>query len=156
MMITFETMFNANTTSCFICALIVTVAVAVWLIIRQNSKLIEESVRPYITLTVSADGKSPSGFVIQNYGKTSAIITRFQYPDILEDFSASAESFQNVRGMSVAPGQLVFLPCNPVALKDDNIEFKLIYHSAAAEKNYSETFSFKSILLPYMNTVNKE
>lgn len=156
MMITFESLFNANTTSCFICVLIVVVIVSVWLIIKQNNKLMEESVRPYITLTVSADGKSPSSFVIQNYGKTSAVITRFQYPDAWKEYPLSAESFQKVRGMSIAPGQVVTLPCNAAAVKDDVIEFKLIYHSAAAEKNYSETFSFKTAMLHYMSTAEKK
>lgn len=156
MMITFETVFNANTTSCFICALILVVVVAVWLIIKQNSKLIEESVRPYITLTVSDDGKLANGFVMQNYGKTSAVITRFHYPDTLKSSPALAEPFQNVRGMSVAPGQVVFLPCDSAVIKDDNIEFKIIYHSAAVEKNYSETFCFKTTMLHYMSTVEKE
>ena len=47
----FETIFNANTTSFFICMLILVTVIAVWLIIRQNSKLIEESTRPYIAVS---------------------------------------------------------------------------------------------------------
>ena len=151
----FETLFNANTTSFFICALILVVIVAVWLIIKQNSKVIEESMRPYLSLTFSADGNSAGRFIIRNYGKTSAVITRFQYPDAVKK-SSLAESFQKVRRTSIAPGQVVSLPCNPTEIKDEDLAFKVVYHSEAAEKNYSETFSFKTAMLNHMSITETE
>ncbi len=149
-MFTFEDLFNPTTTSFFICALVIVVIIAVWLIIRQNNKLIEESVRPYISMTYSAEHNSSGCFVIKNHGKTSAVITRFQYPETIKLTIPEANIYQNIRRMELAPGQIVTLPCCITSTNAENIEFKLIYHSNAVEKNYSETFSFKTAALDNM------
>lgn len=151
----FETIFNANTTSFFICMLILVTVIAVWLIIRQNSKLIEESTRPYIAVsfdnTDNHFGDTCSGvFVIHNYGKTSAAITRFQYPDILKT-QPSSEQYQAVRGMTLSPGQSILLPYD-IDCATEALEFKLIYHAAAVGKNYSDNFSFRTAMLTHMQT----
>ena len=143
-MFTFETLFNANTTSFFICLLVTVVVIALWLVIRQNNKLIEESVRPYLSITASADSSGHTGqFVLKNHGKTAARITRFQYPDVLKENDTTNDAYQNVRGMEIALGQAVLLPYNTNTIHDESIEFKLIYHSSATEKNYSDAFILK-------------
>ena len=153
-MFTFETLFNANTTSFFICLLVTVVVIALWLVIRQNNKLIEESVRPYLSITASADSSGHTGqFVLKNYGKSVARITRFQYPDVLKENDTANDAYQNIRGMEIAPGQAVSLPYNANTFHDESIEFKLIYHSSATEKNYSEAFVFKTAQLNRMNTI---
>ena len=153
-MFTFETLFNANTTSFFICLLVTVVVIALWLVIRQNNKLIEESVRPYLSITASADSSGHTGqFVLKNHGKSVARITRFQYPDVLKENDTANDIYQNIRGMEIAPGQAVSLPYNANTFHDESIEFKLIYHSSATEKNYSEAFIFKTAQLNRMNTI---
>ena len=153
-MITFETLFNTTTASFLICVFVVIVAIAIWLIVRQNSKLIEESVRPYLAITASADSSGHTGrFVLKNHGKTAARITRFQYPDVLKENDTANDIYQNTRGMQIAPGQAVSFPYNANTIHDENIEFKLIYHSSATEKNYSEAFVFKTVQLDRMNTL---
>ena len=153
-MFTFETLFNANTTSFFICLLVTVVVIALWLVIRQNNKLIEESVRPYLSITASADSSGHTGqFVLKNHGKSVARITRFQYPDVLKENDTANDIYQNIRGMEIAPGQAVSPPYNANTFHDESIEFKLIYHSSATEKNYSEAFIFKTAQLNRMNTI---
>jgi len=153
-MITFETLFNTTTASFFICAFVVIVAIAIWLIVRQNNKLIEESMRPYLSITASSDSSGHTGqFVLKNHGKNAARITRFHYPDVLKENVTANDAYQNMRGMEIAPGQAVSLPYNANTIQDESIEFKLIYHSSATEKNYSETFIFKTAQLNRMNTV---
>ena len=152
-MITFETLFNTTTASFFMCVFVVIVAIAIWLIVRQNNKLIEESVRPYLSITASSNPSGHTGqFVLKNHGKSVARITRFQYPDVLKENDTANDAYQNIRGMEIAPGQAVLLPYNANMLHDESIEFKLIYHSSAAEKNYSEAFIFKTTLLHNMQT----
>ena len=153
-MFTFETLFNANTTSFFICLLVTVVVIALWLVIRQNNKLIEESVRPYLSITASSNPSGHTGqFVLKNHGKSVARITRFQYPDVLKENDTANDIYQNIRGMEIAPGQAVSLPYNANTFHDESIEFKLIYHSSATEKNYSEAFVFKTAQLNRMNTI---
>ena len=153
-MITFEALFNTTTASFFICVFVVIVAIAIWLIVRQNNKLIEESVRPYLSITASTDSSGHTGqFVLKNHGKNAARITRFQYPDVLKENDTTNDAYQNVRGIEVSPGQAVLLPYNANTIHDESIEFKLIYHSSATEKNYSDAFIFKTAQLARMNTI---
>lgn len=150
-MATVESICSNDTAAFFLCVLTVVVIIAVWLIIRQNNKLIESSTRPYIVISydsaVNRQTKTAAGsFVVKNYGKTSGTITRFQYPESIKK-QKNANVYFAVRGATIAPGQTIVLPCEISKWDDETITFQVIYHAPSTEKNYSDTFSFRTAML---------
>lgn len=76
--------------------------------IRQNSKMIEESKRPYITMY--GDPGYRCSLVIKNFGQSSATIDSFDSNyDLDKCFNEqfNIRPFANIEGTALAPGQLI-------------------------------------------------
>lgn len=109
------------------------------LTLRQNSKMIEEESRPYITVYgASTNLSSPKYYVVvKNFGKSGAIIDQFSYTPELHQFRDSKIPFQHMVGTFIAPGHSFYVP---VDLRDkeyvSKIKFFIRYH--CGKKHYSE------------------
>lgn len=120
---------------------LVAIVIAV-LTLRQNSKMLEESTRPYICITfdiIKLSSQIPR-FIIKNYGQTGACITDFQYPEIFKtcDFGASHfnKQFDLVKGLFLAPQQSFTISIFKVPEEINDVEFTISYK--ANKKNYKE------------------
>lgn len=90
--------------------------VTVVITLRQNSKMIESSTRPYVTIyfDYSQMGNPIGYFVIKNSGSSSAIITSLTYNDPIKQhptlLANLPEIFDGLVGNSIAPGQKYWAP----------------------------------------------
>ncbi len=129
---------------------IVSIVVAV-LTLRQNSKMIAESTRPYVVVSFERTftAVQRNYFVIKNYGQTGAYINKFECLTkvILDDLEQDemADQIQTVQNSFLAPGQKLCLPFNsPLSTLD--VAFALEY--CALKKVYNEVFSLHIPNLP--------
>lgn len=111
---------------------IVSVVIAV-LTLRQNSKMIHDSTRPYITIyytTVSA-ASCRGYFVIKNFGQTGAYVTDFQYDICLQNNRVDPETMNKqldlIRGMYFAPQQKQTIMYYPEKLPNHTCRFAIEY-----------------------------
>lgn len=121
------------------CILVVISLVTVVLTLRQNSKMIEASSRPIISIysQIINSGMSSFYLVVKNLGKSTAYLTKFT-SDF--DFSKcsmhpSKNYIEQLSSCTIAPGQ------SRICLLDydkavDNVHFSVEYKSAT--KTYSE------------------
>jgi hypothetical protein len=115
----------------------------------QNSKMIESSKRPYISVYIdTVNVASPYCYVImKNTGVSSALITDINYPlELLKFGYGSRDPFANLIGATLAPSQKVFLIIEPKKLHDlynelPRIDFKISY--SYGSKNYTEINNLK-------------
>lgn len=88
--------------------------------LKQNSKMIEESCRPYISATATTMNGFPV-IILKNYGNSSAIITDLKsdidFPSL--GFDENHKPFNNIAGTHLAPKQALAamfedcsFPCN--------------------------------------------
>ena len=98
----------------FLLALISVVTVVITL--RQNSKMISNSTRPYITIyfDYSQMGTPTGYFVIKNFGSSSAIIESLTYNEPIKNHPITLANlpaiFDGLIGNTIAPGQKFFAP----------------------------------------------
>lgn len=117
--------------------------------LKQNSKMIEESTRPYITMYYDYTdfGEVFEFLVIKNFGQTSAVITDFKCDFDLKLISdsegikkAGTTVFQHIKGTSLAPGQALksYIDAKSIPLKEmpDFITFTIEY--CTENKKYVE------------------
>lgn len=146
----------------FILAVISVVTVVITL--RQNSKMIEESTRPVISVYTDEinTGNPFFYFIVKNFGKSTAYITNFEYDfdfkgcfkvdndiDYLKDFNNAV----------LAPGQSRICMLDYAKI-DKEVTFKLKYRSGS-NKEYSDEFKIDlkaGVSLPYgkVDTKGKE
>lgn len=121
---------------------IVSVVIAV-LTLKQNSKMLQENTRPYITIyfTVAYVDSACGYFVIENFGQTGAQITQFIYDPVLKksrhkEIKQLEEQFDHVEGMYLAPHQKqIFtyvpetVPINPCDFSIDYTDGLKTYHN---------------------------
>ena len=125
----------------FILALISVITVV--LTIRQNSRMINESTRPYITIYLDTitTCEQTSYFVLKNFGHCAANITRFEYDSCLKTTkqinTLYQEQFDCIHGITLAPGQSKLLEYPVSTLNKDILTFVIGY--TALGKNYEET-----------------
>ena len=126
----------------FILAVISVVTVVVTL--RQNSKMIENATRPYITIyfDYSQMGEPTGYFVIKNFGTSSAIIRSIKYSDSINQhpktLSNLAAIFDGLAGNSIAPSQKYLAPFKLYEALDQPAIFDITYSSA--KKIYRDHF----------------
>ena len=114
--------------------------------LRQNSKMIESTSRPYVTIYIDSVTicEQQSYFVIKNFGQSAAYITDFIYPSKLDETAQAHklmnEAFSCVKDSLIAPGQSFMLPYKVVDLPDELISFSIKYSSGM--KSYSDNFTF--------------
>ena len=145
----------------FILAAISIVNVVITLL--QNSKMIENSTRPYICIYGQSINPGCLEFylVVRNFGNSAAVITKFEYePDISSCFGVSnCRNFLNdLQNAALAPGQSRICKLK-YSLVPDYVTFKIEYNSGV--KKYSEIFSCNikagtSMLTGKIDTTGKE
>ncbi len=112
--------------------------------LKQNSKMIEEASRPYITISFDCmfTNEQVSFFIIRNFGRTAARIVEFKYDEELknfkQEFKISNDQFDRIKGMEFAPDQKKILYYDVNEFPERDIEFTISYTSG--KKEYSETF----------------
>lgn len=136
----------------------------------QNSKMIEESTRPYITVYTNTTyfGEPTLYLVIKNFGSTSATISNFYCDTNLEEYSylETIKPFSDINGLNLAPNQKISYPIKTrnesnELIKNIKISFdysdkfkvysenKVInlseYYNSADLRIYNENEPFKSV-----------
>ena len=114
----------------FVLAAISVVTVVITL--KQNSRMIENSTRPYI---VVYSEKTNIGFptyylCVKNLGQSGATISQFSCSKNLGEisFSSNVIPFQHLEGMFLAPGQTIYSSIDYAKAKDlPPITFSLAY-----------------------------
>lgn len=115
--------------------------------LRQNSKMIEESTRPYIVISFEAFTTGPTErgfFVIKNYGQSAAIVTKFEFSNDLTTISQKidglGDAYDTINQAHFAPGQRILIPFSPKSkLSEYSYQFKIEYKTSA-NKIYKDTF----------------
>ena len=111
--------------------------------IRQNSKMIRESTRPYLTMYFESvsNGLTKSFIVLKNFGQTGAYITRFRYDDQLKSIAMRTDwshtQFEHIEGIFLAPGQAKRFQFDPINYPDTPLTFELGY--SAGNERYFDT-----------------
>lgn len=122
---------------------IVAIAISV-LTLKQNSKMIEESSRPYVCVyTGCVYINSPSFYlIVKNFGQSGAFITSFTYDIDIAKFvnTYPREPFENIDHSFLAPGQAYRANINlRLALEEIKaINFHIEYSSGTHK--YEEDF----------------
>lgn len=117
--------------------------------LKQNSRMIEEASRPYITISFDSEVISgqDSFFIIKNFGKSSARITKFEYNEILKTTKQRDpvynEQFDLVKGITLAPGQKKILYYN-VAKIPNRPPFDFTIGYTSGKREYSDKFTLDS------------
>lgn len=120
----------------------VTAIISVWIslrTLRQNSKMIEESSRPYITAQIEHIGNA---FYLRfkNYGQSAAIIDNIELDENAEKVQVEnfITVFEDFRGNTIPPNYS-FMTCirqDNVSDEENKISIGIKYHSAV--KKYTE------------------
>lgn len=126
----------------FVLAAISVVTVVVTLM--QNSRMIENSSRPYITIyfDYTQMGEPTGYFVIKNFGSSSAMVQSIEYNDSIRQhprtFSDLPAIFDGLVGNSVSPGQKYLAPFKFYDYSGGPAVFDITY--TFNHKRYSERF----------------
>lgn len=134
--------------------------------LRQNSKMIEESTRPYIMIYSKTTYVQDTEFyiVIKNMGQSGAIIENVACDIKLEDYIylSSINPFDKISNTFLAPNQSIYFQLDAVKLKKYNIKqinFEIEYHTGKRTYNEKCPINFElvsSIKHIRANTENKE
>lgn len=112
------------------------------LTLRQNSKMIEESTRPYITVYSDCTNFQDVHYhvILKNFGNTGAVITKFETSCDLGDLIRNnfRKPFEHIVGTFVAPNQSfkAILDIAYVKNPPHKIDFQIEYQTS--NKTYSE------------------
>lgn len=107
------------------------------LTLRQNSKMIEDSSRPYIGIYLASTYiRNVSVYlIVKNYGQSSALIESFTYDFDLSKCSSHSiperEPFQNIEKSTLMPGQShhCIIDLNKTLKQTEQINFHVVYSS---------------------------
>lgn len=112
--------------------------------IRQNSRMLEASTRPYISIyfDYSNLGEPIGYFIVKNFGQSSGQIISLSYNDVVTQQSTKycnvTAVFDGLVNNSIAPNQKFFVPI-PLQNSPDGIcTFDVSYRSS--KKTYTEHF----------------
>lgn len=110
--------------------------------LKQNSKMIEESTRPYVSIYPDTTNfASPTTYLImKNYGSSSAFITSFSSDTDLSLIAYDNEHipFANIEGVTLCPGASLRFPIKRNGLpRDAKIYIAFAYKSQS--NFYAET-----------------
>lgn len=116
--------------------------------LRQNSKVIENSTRPYICVyskTTNFTGFVPFYYlVIKNFGQTGTFITSFDCNCDLSEFLLNPDKipFEHIVGSFLAPNQNFLFGLNPnVLIQKSNEKLIFTYTYESNGKQYTEASS---------------
>lgn len=127
----------SSTTS--IVAIIISVAA-----LNQNSKMIEESSRPVISIyfDYSQMGEPTGYFVVKNFGSSAAMINCLSYNEPIKKHPTTLADlpsiFDGLIGNTIAPGQKFLAPFKLYEYNGGKAIFDITYKSS--NKSYSDHF----------------
>ena len=128
--------------------------------LKQNSKMIEESTRPYIVFYKDAiDINSPIEYlVLENFGTSAGTITDMNFNNdefqaIFNKGAVDRELFKYFSNITLAPNQKYLFPIDPKNRLSDVFSIKIKYHSSVNE--YSEMFNI-NLSQDYSITFHKQ
>lgn len=151
-----------------ICSLILALIsiITVVLTLRQNSKMIESTTRPYVTVygAISNPGNPFFYLIIKNFGSSSAFISKFECShDLLPlSYSSHHRPFEHLEGSLIAPSQSFKCAINLRQRdqgKPESIEIIIRYRTEDKEYSSKALINFDSYLelaLPKNATQNAE
>ncbi len=127
----------------FVLAVISVVTVVITL--RQNSKMIEESTRPYISIYLGETyfQQTITYLIIKNYGTSSAIINDFSCDFDLSKCAHNSDivPFAHIIGSNLSPGEKIVYPIDIQKLSNDpkanKLNFLIEYNSSV--KSYKDS-----------------
>lgn len=135
------------------------------LTLRQNSKMIKESTRPYIIICgKTINCQEPSFYlVLKNYGASGAIITKFNCNYNLANFSISSSltPFEHICGTFIAPNQSMITNLNKNTLFSEERILKFDIEYKQNNKKYTDHFeivlnAYKDLIQTRASTKDKE
>lgn len=139
------------------------VAIIISLItLRQNSKMIEESTRPYLSVYISHIYCTDciDYLVLKNFGTSSAVITKFQCNTDLKigAYDSRHTPFEHITGQNICPGEKFQTPLllYKICACTDTLSFLIEYSSG--KKTYTEniTISLTSLADAPIMSANPE
>lgn len=145
-----DTSTVVNIILCILSFILAAVSViTVVITIKQNSKMIEASTRPYIGIyNASFHVRNVSSYfiIIKNFGQSSAFIEEFSSDINLSEISLQPSQqipFNGLQGTEIMPGQSfkTAIDYNKAVSLSDTIQFKIKYSSSS--KEYCETMILK-------------
>lgn len=122
--------------------------------LRQNSKMIEESNRPYVSLCTEVMNGFPV-LVLKNYGVSSAIITGFESSIDLSKLGMNETHlpFSNLIGTHLAPKQAIVSTLKEGSLVHD---FSVTVKYKYLNREYAEFIPVKVSALQHTFTMYKD
>lgn len=119
--------------------------VFVWLTIRQNNKMIENSTRPYVVITTNKTTfgiKEDFYLIIKNYGKSGAIIKSLKCDVELSKFSfiKGKTPFGSIQGTYIAPNQSFISVLDTKKINEGTEKLKFTIEYEWGKRHYQEEF----------------
>ena len=134
--------------------------------LKQNSKMIEESTRPYVIMSLKTTNFSSQHIylVLKNYGTSGATITKLSCNHDLSKYTGipTKKPFDNISGSFIAPNQSYITNLNSKYLyTDENLVFSFDIEYKNKNKTYSEHFdihmeSYAELVQNRTSTSNEE
>ena len=135
----------------FILAVISVVTVVMTL--RQNNKMIESSIRPYIVIYGQvANFQSPSFYlVVKNFGQSAATILSLKCDVDLVNYAygVGREPFGCIAGAFIAPQQKFLCNIDPNKMSENDVKtltFEVEYSSGTREYRESFTINYEAFI----------
>ncbi len=122
------------------------VAIAISLkTLKQNSEMIEESTRPYISLYIGTTyfSDTTTYLIMKNFGQSSAIVTNFSASPDLSRFSYDDDyvPFGHIVGSHICPGASIQFPIKVTGLPRDMEPIIINLEYRSPSKTYTEVIS---------------
>ena len=117
--------------------------ITVVITIRQNNRMIKNSTRPYVVMTMGTTNfqNLTTYLILKNYGSTGANIKKITFDIDIKDYSLHPDyiPFSHAEGMLLAPGQKIITPVNAEKLHNDGIKtFTVSIVYSDGENSYNE------------------
>ena len=130
--------------------------VTVVITLRQNSKMLELSSRPYLALYGAVTGFDATIFylVLRNFGQSAAHIVSFSSNVDLSKCNIASNlpvPFSHIVGHTIAPGQAIHVPINQFLLKMLSPTPTFTVKYSFNGKEYSEVYTLN--IASYMDVI---
>lgn len=129
--------------------------------LKQNSKMIEESTRPYVVVYLETTHLCDQEwyFIIKNFGNSGACITKFEYNKEIDSIEFTYPDIQaqlrTIHGLFLAPQQKVLIAIGTIPKELKFANFIIGYRSEA--KYYEESYRIDtSALAQHISTRTDE
>lgn len=132
-----------NIVLCILSFLLAAISVVTVIItLMQNSKMIEGSTRPYISMYIGTTyfSSTTTYLVMKNYGSSSAFITSFMCSVDLSScaYDKAHIPFSHIVGYSLCPGETLSYPIQVSNLPENPEPIKIHIDYQTTAKKYSE------------------